>query len=228
MNTKFLTSTSLVHLVRVGMYDSLLSPENIFSYEFEDPENQNRDFDAEWNRFDGAKYKAEVGRRAAQQVETLAAGWLNGKYGIKSVVSNGEILSPREYNFETDELSIDIEMEENFMDTLKANFSKWETGPVAEWLHDHYTSYDGFWSAVPNNASDIAAAIEDGITGDFVAGHVDRLIGVYAECCLVDAGYFKEGTFDDSPYEQACRELIENIECNCYWDEFLAPIEKTA
>lgn len=212
----FETSTSIIPMLNVGMYDSCLSPDSVFNYEFENDENEGRDFDKEWESFDGEAYNAAVGKMAAEKAESIAADYLNGKNGIKSVTSNGEIISPKDYNFETDELSIDIEMEEDFMEVLQSNFKKWEeeNGEVKKWVKDHYTSYDGFWSAIPNNLSKIASDIAEGID-------LDRLIGVYACLCLVDAGYFKEDKWNKSEYEQNNISLIEEVEYNLCWDDFI-------
>ena len=218
---KFETSTSIIPMLYVGMYDSCLSPESVFNYEFEDEENEGRDFDEEWERFDYASYKAAVGRKAAAIAERIAEEYLNGKNGIKAVTSNGDILSPKYYNFETDVLSIDVEMEEDFMEVLQSNFKKWEeeNGAVAKWVKDHYTSYDGFWSAIPNSLAEIASNIADGID-------LDRLIGVYACLCLVDTGYFQKDAWNESEYDKSNLDLVEEVEGNLYWDEFL--VEETA
>lgn len=214
---KFETSTSIIPILNVGMYDSCLSPNSVFSYEFEDKENEGRDFDKEWESFDYGAYKAAVGKIAAKQAESIAAYYLNGKNGIKAVTSNGEIISPEYYNFETDKLAIDIEMEDDFMDVLQSNFKKWEEedGEVKKWVNGHYTSYDGFWSAIPNNLSEIASNIADG-------RDIDRLIGVYVCLCLVDAGYFKKDKWNESEYDKNNLSLIEEVEGNLYWDDFIA------
>lgn len=218
---KFETSTSIIPMLYVGMYDSCLSPESVFNYEFEDEENDGRDFDEEWERFDYTSYKASVGKKAAAIAERIANEYLNGKNGIKAVTSNGNILSPKYYNFETDVLSIDVEMEDDFMKVLQSNFKKWEkeNGAVAKWVKDHYTSYDGFWSAIPNSLAEIASNIADGID-------LDRLIGVYACLCLVDTGYFQNDAWNESEYDKSNLDLVEEVEGNLYLDEFL--VDKTA
>lgn len=213
----FKTSTSVVPLLSVGMYESPLSPDSVFGYEFEDPENAGRNFDEEWNRFDYRAYKSAVGRLAKKHAEDAASTYLNGKYGIKAVTSNGDILSPKFYNFETDVLSIDIEMEENFMETAQAYMRRWaqENGEVAKWVKDHHSSYDGFWSAVPNNLPEIASDIAEGTD-------IDRLMGVYAKMCLVDAGYFRKDCFSgETEYDNYSRALVADVCSNLYWDEFL-------
>lgn len=214
---KFETSTSIIPMLNVGMYDSCLSPDSVFNYEFEKDENEGRDFDKEWESFDYGAYKAAVGKIAAKQTASIAAEHLNGKNGIKSVASNGKIISPKYYNFETDQLSIDVEMEEDFMDVLQSNFKKWEEkdGEVKKWVKDHYTSYDGFWSAIPNSLSEIASDIADG-------RDIDRLIGVYVCLCLVDAGYFKEDKRNESEYEKNHLSLIEEVVYNLCWNDFIA------
>ena len=216
MSTTFKTSTSIVPIIRVGMYDSLLSPDFVFSSEFEDPENDGRDFDSEWSRFDGAAYKAAVGKIAKRKAEKIASERLNGKYGLKAVTSNGDILSPRYYNLETDVLSIDIEVEDGFMDVVQKNMRRWgeENGKVAAWVKERHSDRPGFWSAIPNNIPEIAAMLANDLD-------TDRLMGVYAEMCLVDSGYFDKDEFNESEYEQNNIDLVQSVEEELCWADFL-------
>lgn len=67
--------------------------------------------------------------------------------GLKIVKFISET-SPREYNFTTDKINIEIEVNLTKLKkwcwvTQKDNFNKY--------LYDHFTSYDGFISFIPNN-----------------------------------------------------------------------------
>jgi hypothetical protein len=71
---------------------------------------------------------------------------------IKSIKFTGH-WSPREYNFNTDQLDFTLSIDkEGMIKSLKSlkNDSKFES-----WLRDNFTSYDGFWSSTPNNYTDL-------------------------------------------------------------------------
>jgi hypothetical protein len=76
---------------------------------------------------------------------------------IKKIHFTGRFNSPREYNFSTDTLdfSLDINKKKlsDCLDSLKDN-KEFDT-----WLHDRYTSCDGFWSFTPNNYRDLCYQI---------------------------------------------------------------------
>jgi len=61
-----------------------------------------------------------------------------------------ELSSPKEYNFSTDSIHIEVDSEDNICDEVRNYLSKnheaWE-----KYLKDHYTSYDGFWSSYAND-----------------------------------------------------------------------------
>lgn len=211
------TNNDCLPLVSVGMYDSLLSPDSMYSYEFDRDEDCRPDSD--WDRFDYAKYKEHVGKIAAEHVKSIAEERLVGKgYGIKAVTSDGGIDSPgpyEGYNFRTDYLNIDIEVDENFVETAVANLEKWDNGgEVAKYAEEHFKSYDGFNSFVPWRLSEIAFKIK-------LNEDINRIVGIYACLCLVDSGYFHHDEWDETPAMKEYMHLVEDIQDNAYFDDFL-------
>ena len=216
------TNTGVCSLIDVGMYDTPLSPGEMFDWEFQDEENP-RDF-SDWDRFDYAAYKRKVGREAAKIAEENAKEYLVGeKYGIAAVTSDGGIDSPSPYegyNFRSDYLNIDIEVCEDFKKTAIANLMGWKGGEIEKYVRENFTSCDGFASHVPNTLEGIAGKIED-------EGDIDRIVGVYADLCLRDAGYYKEGIYgEQSPGEQSTMDLCEKIGGNTSFENFVVEDKK--
>ena len=70
-------------------------------------------------------------------------------------IENVEMTSPRYYNFETDRVWADVELADDWMDTVREFMVK-----NADWLRDRvkddWTSYDGFMSFMSNNFDDLS------------------------------------------------------------------------
>ncbi len=76
---------------------------------------------------------------------------------IKSISFPGGVYSPREYNFSTD--SLDMTVEINYRSMFKYLISLEGNEKFTEWLHEHYSSRDGFWSWTPDTWSEIMQSI---------------------------------------------------------------------
>ena len=69
-------------------------------------------------------------------------------------IENVEMTSPRYYNFETDRLWADVELADDWMDTVRefmTNNADW----LRERIKEDWTSYDGFMSFMSNNFDDL-------------------------------------------------------------------------
>ena len=70
-------------------------------------------------------------------------------------IENVEMTSPRYYNFETDRVWADVELADDWMDTVRefmVNNADWLRARVKE----DWTSYDGFMSFMSNNFDDLS------------------------------------------------------------------------
>jgi hypothetical protein len=86
--------------------------------------------------------------------------------------------SPKYYNFETDKIEVEIDCDwqhilEYAQKTMRQNFD--------DYLHENFTSRDGFWSFVPNNAGEFFAKLDDDferlsqvLLEYFILNHLDR------------------------------------------------------
>ena len=162
METLKLT-TNLFPIVNVGMYDSLLSPENLINdYEIdEDKDNEYIKFDSNeyWsNLFDISKFRAEILTLATDYIKDEIKPILTGlKLGI-SDIETVSINSPRFYNFECDELYFDLIVENQFNNNIIDKINNLSTDELIRfntYLKDNYSSYDGFVSFTSNNSLDV-------------------------------------------------------------------------
>lgn len=92
--------------------------------------------------FDYRDYEKKVGKNACNYVERI----LNG-LGLKCSIEFQKIVSPREYNFEND--NVDCKVKFNVA-TLRRLFKESE---CEKYLHDTFTSRDGFISFYSNQKS---------------------------------------------------------------------------
>jgi hypothetical protein len=142
-------NTNLFPIISVGMYDSYLSPENMFDdYQInEDFENGDFDMTAEdyWNRFDNEKYTKEI----QHQADNLLSGEIEAE-GITIKIEVGELYSPRFYNFATDQVELTVDYDKDEI----LNFAKENKEEFNSFLKDNYSSYDGFSSSTANNYSE--------------------------------------------------------------------------
>lgn len=79
---------------------------------------------------------------------------------IKSIKFTGTFYSPAYYNFSTD--TLDFELSINKTSMLQALATLESDPEFSKYLHDNYTSYDGFMSFTPNNYQDLAHEIKTG------------------------------------------------------------------
>ena len=69
-----------------------------------------------------------------------------------------ELNSPREYNFTTDKLVCELEVD---MDKIKKWCYETKRDAFNQYLKENYTSYDGFISFIPNNVKEFEQEKED-------------------------------------------------------------------
>lgn len=90
-----------------------------------------------------------------------------------------EINSPREYNFTTDKLVCEVEID---LDKLRKYCYETEREKFEEYLKENYSSYDGFISFIPNNVKEFEQEKDD----------TDVMIDFYILSHL-EEGYSEEG-----------------------------------
>jgi hypothetical protein len=96
---------------------------------------------------------------------------------IKSIKFMGSWYSPREYNFKTDSLDFELEIDQPAMMQALAKLA--DNQEFKKYLTDNFSSRDGFWSFTPNNYEDLKEAIVS--EGDRYDQAVSALITYLAE-----------------------------------------------
>lgn len=139
-------NSNLFPIISVGMYNSPLSPEQVFSdYEMDsDFRNGDSNYDSEyfWEHFDNQKY--------LKKMEECVDEFLSREHeanDIRIAIKVGKIYSPRTYNHATDEVELTVEFDKEEV----KKYAKDNREDFGEFLKETYSSYDGFMSLTANN-----------------------------------------------------------------------------
>lgn len=223
------TSNLILPLVSVQTYDTLIGPTSLFEYQESEeiPDGQ------EEKDFDFAKFCADMGKIAARIVEEQAETFICGpESGIKSITSDGTVHNPRHYNLWNgggmDYLDMTIETLPNFKAIALRNFQRWidddrdGKGRVGNFVRENYTSYDGFYSYIPNTI----AGIRDQLVND---EDIDRTVATYCTLVAVENHYFDtdDPYGGETPKDLAYQELYETMmgEMDYFDYATLGPVE---
>ena len=120
---------------------------------------------------------------------------------IKSMKFTG-ISSPRYYNFSTDKLCIDVEVDYSALRSycLIENRDEFD-----EYLKENFTSYDGFISFVDNNVHDFELNLDS---------ESDKYDDVMLEFYILNQDYMKEREYDFSEYKSELYEKANEMKWN--------------
>lgn len=145
---KIEVSTSLIPVFNVGMYETFIDPRYMLEGSLDElPIELQNEY---WDLFDNAKYEKHVLDNARHFIESeILEQFTDLPFGIKKIEVE-KIVSPKEYNFRTDELDFNLVV----ADTFKSLVIAWIVDNVGnedfcKFLIEHYKSYDGFMSFTP-------------------------------------------------------------------------------
>lgn len=139
-----------------------------------------------------------------------------------------ELWSPREYNFYTDKITVNVKFNLN---KLKQYCWKTRLEAFKEYLYKNWSSRDGFWSFIPNNL--------EGFKYNYNSPKKYDLIAVMFEFYLLQEVDFEQVNIDTYYASQECL-LLGNLcladektwkKCEMYWDnevEKYRPIKEVA
>lgn len=136
------------------------------------------------------------------------------------------LVSPREYNFQNDSINVAIELSDDNVATIKKyienNSDKWQ-----DYLTNHYTSRDGFWSSHSNDSSDNEWAVENAVKSEHNLGAILQFIcenkGItemnmydYTDChnMFLSGNEVREELLSDGWYDDKPEVLAEILESN--------------
>ena len=205
-------STDLCPIVDVGLYHSRLSPENLFGWVEDEvqrsdvltEEEKDYFFDQVSFGFDSNKYKEVIAKYAAAEIEDF----FNDIRDMLKVSRCGEVSinSPSYYNYRTDWLFFDVEIDESEIQWIydmvvdDADFFKWA---------DRYKSYPGFISSMPHTKNEYLRAI----TGK----DLERAVAMYITYIGEKNGLLTENNRTNSYQEY----LEEKISANNSYEDFI-------
>lgn len=178
-------TTNLLPLLDVGMYYSFLSPDELFSNDYENMKSENK----EETDFDMSKYKADVCKIANEIIQEYFSEKLK-KYGIDNIECSS-IGSPKYYNFQNDWGNLDMEVNNRFFDMMeswlrgKCLISGWKN-ETDRWLNKTYGSCPGFISFMPTTVQELLE-LDD----------IERCVAAYLSLVLWDEKlfYVEEGDY---------------------------------
>lgn len=111
------------------------------------------------------KKKKEIAIRCCEVFEDRFEKYINK-------IEFQNIRSPREYNFETDTINVEIKIKPIIIKKyMKRNESEWK-----DYIERNYTSYDGFISSHSNDADAFEWNIEDSIQDEHKLGVILEFI----------------------------------------------------
>lgn len=150
MNMTVQTSTRIAPIVDVSTYDGP------FGYAFlwsADQESEHEEGRFVCDDYDSAKMRERIVEEANK---VFTAEKPLEEYGVVSIKAT-KFASPREYNFMTDWLDFDVEVDDTFWAKAKAAvFDPKNRSAIVKYAGDHWVSYDGFLSSMLNRISDLS------------------------------------------------------------------------
>jgi hypothetical protein len=210
MNTETTTiekievTTGLIPVINIGMYESWIDPSHALESSLSElsvkAQNQY------WELFDYSAYKDEILKIAKNFFENnITPVLLELNAGIKAVNVVG-IHSPKFYNFSTDVLNFDLDVD---IEELREAILKADQKDLDNFLRETYKSYSGFISFMPKSVIMLLNAIED---------DKDRAVSAFVSYQL------SKSDFD---FEAIQNSFLEKVNENIFYTEFMkAPVDK--
>jgi hypothetical protein len=144
MNMTLSTSTRIAPIVNVSTYDGPFGYESLWGADEESEREEGRFVCDDYDFPKMGERIVEEANRVFEVEKPLR------EYGVVSIKAT-EFGSPREYNFTTDWLDLEVEVDDSFWQLAKeAIFKPENRAAIVEYAGDHWVSYDGFSSAMLN------------------------------------------------------------------------------
>lgn len=192
---KIETTTQLLPVLDVGLYESSLSPAIMFSSQMEYLAYDNK----EEISFDFDKYKKDVCKEANNIIQEYFAEPLK-KFSILDIRCVS-ISSPNFYNYTTDCGNIDLEVSGEFFGMMKGWLKGnclvpgWEV-KTNEWLKENYGSCPGFISFMPTTVKELIECDD-----------IERCVSVYLTLALLQEELL---LFEDGNLRSSLQDKFEN------------------
>lgn len=187
-----------------GFYNTNYEWDDDYLYEFlsEDYGDINDASEDYWEFMDNRMYMSEVSKEYVYQLN-----WELQYYKIlKEIHFEYEaVVSPREYNFTTDSINCQLTFkkgrrtQKKILSYLRSHWSEFD-----EWCHEKYSSYDGFWSFLPNTAKGFMKMLKSGERHDQLWTEIVTFL-IHS----IDSGIYEE-------VEDHTVERTKEIMLNCF------------
>ena len=182
-----------------GYYDSILyNSDTMYSFneDMEDlPEGKTYDIE-KWEDF-----TTDVNKQVTKKLDELCAC-----YDVLTGINYLGMSSPKYYNYETD--SLNLEVSYNIRKLFKFCF-KTAVEDFKKYLHNNFTSYDGFMSFIPNNLEESKRDLHNKKEFEKL---LDVMIEFYMLICLNDENrYSCPDNFNTSLADYTCNSYKEDL-----------------
>ena len=151
-------TSDLFPIVDVGTYESQLDAYNFLR---ETDEMSREGNDHYWLYFDNGKYMNFIKEEVTNYIQEHIVGELRDlNLGIRDVKVD-KIVSPRQYNYGTDNLYFDLIVAPNFIEILINDIKQQEISELESFLEGAFSSQPGFASYMPNSINALIDALND-------------------------------------------------------------------
>lgn len=211
------TTDDYVPFVNVGMYGSLLSPEEMFSNDYYELEEEGR----EELEFDFDRYRDDIEREAASFIkdEFFPESSMQ-RFGVVSFKTEG-ISSPRCYNYTTDRLCMAFEVTGEFLELMRkmvkdlqenpvSDFDSQEKSRVQGYINRYWQSHPGYWCFLPSSLKEMENKLQEFKTTEELVND-ERMAGA---CLCLAAIIANPHMLDKKHYIN--RDLYDSFCCQCF------------
>ena len=162
-------NTDLLPVLSVGMYESILSIDNLIEREFDGGEYTDEERECMTDSIDMAVYKNAVKKFAMESMKEFFRDICFGKEGYVIELLDGKIWSPRYYNYKTDTLDYTVEISEFVLGKIIVDAIR--NDKFWAWADQRYRSYDGHICFMPRDKVEFMKLV--------LAGEYDRVVAAY-------------------------------------------------
>ena len=196
------TSTDVWHVVHVGPYDGD-AMDNRYLFDMDDELDRFWDDGHEFiavSNFDSDKFRKAVAEEAQKLFDEYAP--LKG-HGVEKVFVHKVLGPPRgEYNFQTDCLSLTVEVTDDFFEKARSELGKPEHRErIEKYIERHWKSRSGFISCMPESYDEFFGELDslaDATDGTEVnARDMELMTGATLSLltACTEPGYFETGEY---------------------------------
>ena len=222
------TNTNMVPLMDVGTYWGLFSWDSMWEWQAKQEAEAGR---LVCDDFDYGEMKKAIAVCAQKVLDRYTESPEDDlrEIGILRFHVKG-IGSPREYNFQTDWLEFDIDVEDDWLDKSMETLNGFgkdskERKAIDKYIEDHWHSRDGFISSMPSSLSELQDKVDDLKDGDTY--DEIRTVGGIMALLLVARGALSRDQYDNTCLsEDLTEDLLDKFRENYSLDNFCTVVER--